>query len=668
MARDRSQWGDGAACGASPWHTPCAAPGPRWPAFQLLLLGLLVLLSASCAHRLPERWVHDLELQGNHAISDSEIKRGLDTRKTGWWPFAARREYDPAAIAVDRRRIERLYAENGYLEATIGAAQVAVRKDGGVDIKLQIREGEPTHVHELRLQGLPLLSERLRKQLQAKIGIIAGQRLDYRRWEQAKATVTAWLRGHGYAYAITRGNIWVAKGLRQADLVLTVRPGPLVHLKGVKIIGAGAIPETPIRLQQPWSSGAVFRPDDLTLLSRRLGAMGVFSMVTVSLPEPPQPDPEVQLRLTPGKLRRIRLGGGLGLERRRQTVHLLADWTHHNFFGKLRTLRLQLKPAWVVIPTAWDVQRNGPAVSSSAELVQPFLFGTRFSASALAGYDLDVEEGYSYHGPRTRLLVERPVWRDRIRFGLSWNLQYLMFFDINPAVFNPAVTPLGLAFRGSYRLAWIEQSAILDLRDNPLDAQSGVYLETRFEEGLPEVGGDFRYLKITPDLRGYVSLGSRLTLAGRAVLGWLRPLGGQESAVTRRYFFGGPTSHRGFSYGRLAPQATDPVTNQRIPLGGAGAVLFSVEARARIFQIFGYWVALVPFFDAGDVAARFQDLDLSVLHLAVGGSLAYETPIGALRTGVGVRLNRLGEIGPGGAANPDPGQRIAFHLTLGAAF
>ena len=39
---------------------------------------------------------------------------------------------------------------------------------------------------------------------------------------------------------------------------------------------------------------------------------------------------------------------------------------------------------------------------------------------------------------------------------------------------------------------------------------------------------------------------------------------------------------------------------------------------------------------------------------------------GSIRLGLGVRLNRL----ESGAepANPDPGERLAFHLTLGEAF
>ena len=58
----------------------------------------------------------------------------------------------------------------------------------------------------------------------------------------------------------------------------------------------------------------------------------------------------------------------------------------------------------------------------------------------------------------------------------------------------------------------------------------------------------------------------------------------------------------------------------------------------------------------------FSDLGLSNLNVAVGLSVEYTTPIGVVRGGMGVRVNRLeGDV-------PDPGQRFAYHITIGEAF
>jgi hypothetical protein len=98
--------------------------------------------------------------------------------------------------------------------------------------------------------------------------------------------------------------------------------------------------------------------------------------------------------------------------------------------------------------------------------------------------------------------------------------------------------------------------------------------------------------------------------------------------------------------------------------------LLSGEARVDLVKLADNWLGLVPFVDAGDVTARFGQLSLRRLHYATGLSLEYQTPIGILRGGVGVRLNRLsGVVSPGlPPENPDPGRRLAVHLTLGEAF
>ncbi|HTA19210.1 MAG TPA: BamA/TamA family outer membrane protein, partial [Polyangia bacterium] len=120
-------------------------------------------------------------------------------------------------------------------------------------------------------------------------------------------------------------------------------------------------------------------------------------------------------------------------------------------------------------------------------------------------------------------------------------------------------------------------------------------------------------------------------------------------------------SHRGFGFGRLSPQARG-ADGTLIPYGGDGEVLFSGDVRIDVTKIGGAWLDLVPFVDAGDVTSTFSELDLAHLHIASGLSLEYTTAIGIVRAGAGARLNRLGP------DDPDPGQRFAFHITIGEAF
>lgn len=613
-----------------------------------------------------DRWVKRLRVTGNKALSSSEITEGLATTQTGWWPCATRRELDPAALERDLRRIERLHAEHGYFSAK-ARSHVKVLEPGAVEVELQIVEGPRTRIARVALEGLPPALAGDPARLGRELRIAVGDELQYSRYQAAKAALTARLRELGFGYAAVGGEIRVDPARAQAAVILRAAPGPSVRLGALDVQGNEPIPTPTIERVRPWPAGGLFHPEELALFERRVYRMGVFSTVAVTLPEPARADPAVTVKLTPAKLRRLRLGGGLGIELRRQEARLLADWTLRNFLGGLRTLSIRLKPSLVAIPTVWDLQRSGFAIESEVELVQPYLFRTELTGVGAIGYDLGFEEAYRFHGPRTRLGVERLFARDRLRAGVSWNFQFFDFFSIQEGAFDPLTTPLGLGFKDPYRLAWLEQLAVLDLRDNALDARRGLYLELRLEEGFAGVGGDFDYFKIAADLRGYLPLGRRLTIAARANLGWLHPFGENDSPITRRFYLGGPNSHRGFSYGRLSPQVRDVPNDRWVALGGNASLLLSLELRLRLFRLFGFWLNLVPFVDAGDNLQSFGGLE-TALHTAVGGSLTYETPIGALRTGVGVRLNRLDEQTALGHPNPDPGERIAFHLTIGAAF
>jgi outer membrane protein assembly factor BamA len=245
----------------------------------------------------------------------------------------------------------------------------------------------------------------------------------------------------------------------------------------------------------------------------------------------------------------------------------------------------------------------------------------------------------------------------------------LLFYDLtNPDIFNdPTLAHIFLGYTNPYLLSYLVQQVIVDLRHRPLDTRSGFYGSLNLEEGVP-LGGTFTYVKVSPDVRAYVPLGSRVVLAGRVIFGRLEPRTSSDSPITRRFYEGGADSHRGFNYNRLAPQVPSGDNGAPIPIGGDTMLLMQVEARIDLFKIKGSWLGMAAFFDAGDVPQREFGLALGQLHLAVGGGLRYHTVVGTVRFDVGVRLNRLSPTQPDGRQNPDPGQRFAFHLSIGEAF
>ncbi|HJZ86759.1 MAG TPA: POTRA domain-containing protein [Polyangia bacterium] len=624
----------------------------------LVLQALTSLLWAACAHEAADgrSRVHDVRVSGCHALSERELLDGLVTHRSGL--LGAPGFFDPAALDVDLERVQSFYALHGYFDARVVGQEVRARRDGSVDVIIRVNEGAATHIEELVVEGLAGVRG---ADVDRALALAPGQVFDHARYEAAKQDLLEQLRSHGYAYAHVGGEVLIDRERHAARVRLTAAPGPQVHFGEPRFVGNGDLPEHALARRVTWQAGEIYHPEDLHTTEARLYDLGVFSSVRLDLPLDPQPVANVTIAVEPGPLHALRLGGGAGIERQRYEARGRVELSWRNFLGGLRTLRLKLRPAYVVVPSIFDPKQDGFAADADLELVQPDLLKTNLTARALVGYDLGLQEGFRYHGPRLQAGLERPWFHDHFLLGGSWNLQYLNFFDIDPEVFDPSLTPLGLGFVNPYRVAWLEELAQLELRDRPLDPRAGAYLAVRAEEGLPEVGSDFSYFKLTPEARGYMPVSPRIVLALRGLLGWLRPDGG-DSPVTRRYALGGPSSHRGFGFGRLAPQVLDMRTNQYIPVGGNGELLLSLEGRLDLFRAFGNWIELATFVDAGDVTPRVEELDLSDLHVAAGGSIEYHTPIGHFRGGIGVRLNRLE------MPNPDPGERLAFHISVGEAF
>lgn len=612
---------------------------------------------------------------GNATIKSSDLAAGLKTQETRWWwwaPGSKRQWYIPSWLDDDLKRVRSYYAHRGFFRMQVGKPEVASREEGqAVGILFRIREGKRTHIESLDLNGFETLPAALANTLQNAISQKAGAAFDYDVYQQSKATLADLLHREGYAYAQVQGKARVDRARAMAIVEYRVESGPLVHLGKVSIVGGGGLPVEKLKHLLSVAEGDRYDPQELERSRAILFNQRLFSSVKTTLPQSPTATADVKLDVEQGKLHRLQLGIGLGIERKRHQIHGTIAWTWRNFGGGLRILSMTMKPAFVVLPTVWDSQRLGFALDSKIKLMQPDIFATGIGAFAQIGYDVGIDEAYQYHGPLTSLGLERGFFRDRLTLGLSWNLRFYDFFNVDEEAYAPEKAPPGLGFidpSGPYRLAYLAQFAKLELVDSTKDTRAGFTAELRLEEGAFFFGGEFDYVKLQPDLRGYIPLGTkRLVLAVRATFAYLHPLGEQNSPVTQRIGLGGPNSHRGFTYGRLSPQ-TRVASGELVPQGGNAAILFSSDLRLRMVELFGGWLSLAAFFDVGDAVAQLKDLSVSQLHLAVGGSLSYQTPIGAIRFGIGVRINRLARSESDGRTNPDPGDRLAYHLSIGQAF
>jgi outer membrane protein insertion porin family/translocation and assembly module TamA len=218
-----------------------------------------------------------------------------------------------------------------------------------------------------------------------------------------------------------------------------------------------------------------------------------------------------------------------------------------------------------------------------------------------------------------------------------------------------------------------------DLRDDAVHPHKGLFLGTEIEAA--GVGGDARDVKLQPEIRGYVPVTRRMTLAARGSVGllfagnyghtvesnaltgtagpgvtrkdWVRDI---QLMFMRGFFSGGTGSNRGYAQREIGPHGVVPFYNHGqtvnpavdcapdsgtydpavcdLPLGGFTLWEGGVELR---FPLAGALTGAV-FSDASDVSARRLSFRWNRPHLSVGFGLRYDTPVGPVRFDLGFRV------------------------------
>jgi outer membrane protein assembly factor BamA len=253
----------------------------------------------------------------------------------------------------------------------------------------------------------------------------------------------------------------------------------------------------------------------------------------------------------------------------------------------------------------------------------------------------------------------------------------------------------------------LQQSAYLDLRDDPRDPHAGAFFAVDLQEG--GFGGitSWDYIRLTAEARGYIPLPAGIVIAARVGIGMMEVLtayGLSPDNVYQLAFLGpfseqlsggGANSNRGFPAGYLGDIERREIAVRPLPDGTEGAhppVLisggvrrweFTLELRIPITPEIG----VVLFADAGDLTRR-TDFRLDHPQISPGLGLRIRTFIGTFRLDFAFRPDAIQVLGtdsrptacaPHGGGTVREGCRPvpmvgdnwypgAIHLTIGEAF
>ncbi|HEX8354851.1 MAG TPA: BamA/TamA family outer membrane protein, partial [Pyrinomonadaceae bacterium] len=240
--------------------------------------------------------------------------------------------------------------------------------------------------------------------------------------------------------------------------------------------------------------------------------------------------------------------------------------------------------------------------------------------------------------------------RKRTTLFIRYNYEDVRLFNIGSLLIAPVLRP-----DRAVRLSRFGASLARDTRDRQFDPTRGDFLSVDYALAARALGGNLSFSKLNLGYRRYKSLG-RLrdtVLAASVQLGMASLFGVRDRngnglvddadrrlPISERFFSGGATSLRGFSFEEAGPRVVapfctfgpqpGPVTSSNpppellqpcgtfrdregkevsvdpftVPIGGNAVAVVNLEARVAVTRN----IQVVPFYDGGNVFDRLSDL------------------------------------------------------------
>jgi translocation and assembly module TamA len=599
------------------------------------LVGLACAPGCGGAARFEPRpgaiWLAGIRVEGNRSIDDDDLipmlalTRAVDTG----------RPVDPHQLALDAGRIRAIYLRRGFFEVKV-TERVDARA-GAQTAVFAVVEGRRATM-EVVINGLP--PEVPVARARALISVPDGGWFDYDVYDEARLPLQALVERAGYAHVQIEAYVSAERTKARAVAIYELSPGPRCTFGAVVIEGVTGPLAAAVAHRIAFREGDVYSPDALAATRRGLYELGRFSTVVVA-PErvPDQTVIPVKATVALGSRHEVRLGGGFGLDPDTYEARVRAGFSYVPLGSPLWTLAGDARVAGTILREGRELE---PKIRALVTAQRIDLLRPRLSGDVALGYDFLAIEAYTSTGPQVRLGLSSPLGARWLTGRLGWAFSYLVFSELDPVIANDEVAKRSLGLDKPQRLGAYQATLAVDLRDNPLDPKNGVYLAVRAQVGTPLAGGASTFMQLTPELRGYLALGTpRLVLAARLRAGAI--LSDDDIPVTERYYAGGAQSHRGFAERTLSPTLVGLDQDEHlisVAIGGASLFEAGAELRFQLGTAWSFPVGTTLFLDGGDVWYDSYDLDPTDLHWAAGAGLSLQIAGVRVRVDVGHRLNR----------------------------
>ena len=612
------------------------------------LILLLVAGLVGCASSPPpvigatNYLIKSVTFDGANEVSSGALIDHIYAGESRWIPLTPDYPYDEALLAADVVRIEEYYAARGYHDARVVDVRTTVDdKKRKVAVHFVINEGDPTRVSTVRFEWREQQDAALVRKVEESALLADGDVFDVADYNGTLGALRAKLLNSGFPLADVRGDAAVDRLARTADVRFVVTPGPYAKIAKIQIEGLHRVPEYLVQREVEFVLGKQYSPAEIVQIEGAVKAMQVFRWVAAS-PATDVQDGEltVVLRVSESDPHAIRFGLELGIDTVRWQQNGRAEYTNTNLFGHLTRLDLLVKAGWAELPNPFQTELDGPVAVVRPKFSKKGLLERHlvWSLAPQAGFDL--REGYQYGYAGERLAVSR-WFAGRYRAAVAQEFKHVNFFNISPDL-DANSSILGRDFRDPYELSTVALRLQAYWTNSITEPTDGVILESHYTLSAGAIASDFDFHRYVLGARGYWRPWRRLQFAVKTEGGIIVGFGDNPSSpFDRRFYLGGSNSVRGWGSRRLAPRlecAPEDTDCEDVPVGGYSMLRGVFETRWNIAGP----VTLVGFFDMGDVQRDELTFLPELWNYSAGPGLRVRSPLGIVRTDLGLRLNDTG--------------------------
>ncbi len=562
-----------------------------------LLLTLPAAARAQTSVRDTLPIVRKIEVEGNAAFSDKEIRRSIATTASGcksvflsplcWLQLKAFKRtsrLDPRELRTDVARIRVFYFRRGYRSTRVDTS--LVRSGEHIDVTFIIDEGEPVILRSVEVQGL--------EGVEGADGIVSdvtlepGQPFSELDLTVSRGQIERDLGNRGYADAVVLLHASrPSSDSMGAHVALEAVPGPRYTIGAIDVDGMVDLDEDDVKRMLSFRSGDVYNLGEIVRSQRNLYSMAVFDYVDVqALPSSSDTVVDVRIQVNEAKLRGFQFGAGISTT---ECITLQAGWANRNFLGATR--KLEVNALLSNIATNRQARQfpcTQAGVPADAEVVDAAVFNrvnwllrVDFRQPWFLGTQNWLHLGVFTERRSLPGVFATTSYGGDIRFSREISLGTALTGSYRPSLNTLEEGSADFLFCANFLICdpadiaaleeprWLSPITFTFAQariDDVLNPNSGYRLTLEAETASRYTGSEWAYYRAQGEVAWYHLLGQRAVLALRLRGGLLRPVGsgiegvdltaGSEALTNplKRQYAGGAYTVRGYNENLLGPK------------------------------------------------------------------------------------------------------------------